>query len=46
MQFAALDFKMNDMWRYEVHPLHLINVATLPCESLNTKNAREHNFNI
>jgi len=26
------------------HLDHLINVATLPCESRNTKNAREHNF--
>jgi len=26
------------MWRYELHPPHLINVATLPCESHNTEN--------
>jgi len=26
------------MWQYELHPPHLINVATLPCESQNTKN--------
>ena len=26
------------MWRYELHPPHLINVATLPCESRNSKN--------
>jgi len=25
------------MWRYELHSLHLINVATLPCESRNSK---------
>jgi len=24
--------------RYELHPPHLINVATLPCESQNTEN--------
>jgi len=27
------------MWRYERHPPHRINVATLPCESQNTENA-------
>jgi len=32
------------MWRYELHPPHLISVATLPSESRNAKNAREHNF--
>jgi len=26
------------MWQYELHPLHLINVATLPCVSQNAKN--------
>jgi len=26
------------MWQYELHPPHLINVATLPCESQNTEN--------
>ena len=25
-------------WWYELHPPHLINVATLPCESRNSKN--------
>ena len=25
------------MWQYELHPRHLINVATLPCESQNTE---------
>jgi len=45
MQFSLLDFKMNDTCeRYEIHPPHLINVATLPCENRNTKNACEHNF--
>jgi len=29
---------------YELHPPHLINVATVPCEIRNTKNACEHNF--
>jgi len=33
---------MNDIkWQYELHPIHaphLINVATLPCESQNTEN--------
>jgi len=24
------------MWRYKLHPPHLINVATIPCESQNT----------
>jgi len=26
------------MWRYGLHPPHLINVATLPCESRNSEN--------
>jgi len=26
------------MWQYELHPPHLINVATLSCESQNTEN--------
>jgi len=26
------------MWRYDLRPPHLISVATLPCESQNTKN--------
>jgi len=25
------------MWQYELHPPHLINVGTLPCESQNTE---------
>jgi len=29
---------------YELHPPYLTNVATLLCESWNTKNAYEHNF--
>ena len=28
------------MREYELHPPHLINVATLPCESENTKNVQ------
>jgi len=32
------------MSKYELHPPHVINVATLPCESQNTENACEHNF--
>jgi len=26
------------MWRYELHPPHLINVATIPCGSRNSEN--------
>jgi len=26
------------MWRYKLHPPHLINIATLPCETLNSEN--------
>jgi len=26
------------MWQYKLHPPHLINIATLPCESQNTEN--------
>ena len=37
MQFSLLDLTMNDMWWYKLHPPHLINVATLPCESRNFK---------
>ena len=29
---------------YELHPPHLIIVATLPCENQNTENACEDNF--
>jgi len=29
---------------YELNPPHLINVATLPCESRKTENACKHNF--
>jgi len=38
MQFSLL--RINDeryMWRYALHPPHLINVATLPCENQNSK---------
>jgi len=38
MQFLLLDLEMNDMRQYELHPPHLISVATLPCESQNAKN--------
>jgi len=30
------------MWCYELHSPHLINVATLPCESRNSKNVILH----
>jgi len=42
MQFSFLDFKMNDELHFTHR--HLITVASLPCETRNTKNAREHNF--
>jgi len=29
---------------YELHPPHITDVATLPCESRKTENACEHNF--
>jgi len=32
------------IWRYELHPPHLINVATLPSESRNAINVRKQNF--
>jgi len=38
---AVSTIRINDewyIWRYELHPPHLINVATLPCESRNSKN--------
>jgi len=38
---AVFTVRINDeryMWQYELHPPHLINVATLPCESRNSKN--------
>ena len=38
---AVYTLKFNDeqyMWRYELHPPDLINVAILPCESQNIKN--------
>jgi len=37
---------MNDTQRYELHPPHLVNDATLPCESQNTENAREYSFSL
>ena len=36
---AVFNVRINDeryMWRYELHPPHLINVATLSCESRNS----------
>jgi len=44
MHSALLDLGMNDTWWYELHPPRLISIATLPCESWKTKNARECNF--
>jgi len=39
MHFSPLDLTMNVyVWQYELHPLDLINVATLPCESQNSEN--------
>jgi len=39
MQFSLIDLEMNGTWwQYELRPPHLINVATLPCESQNTEN--------
>jgi len=35
-QFSLLDFMMNDT--YELHSPHLINVATLRCETQNSEN--------
>jgi len=38
---AVSTVRINDerhMWRHELHPPHLISVATLPCESQNSKN--------
>jgi len=32
------------MQQYELHPPHLINIATLPCKSRNTESACEHDF--
>jgi len=38
MQFSLLDLTMNNTYGYELHPRHLINVATLPYESQNSEN--------
>jgi len=38
---TAFAVRFNDeqhMWRYELHPPHLVNVATLPFETENTEN--------
>jgi len=34
------------VWRLELHLPHLINDATLPCESWKNENACEHNFSL
>jgi len=42
MLFSPFDLKNERLiWQY---PPHLIDVATLPCESQNTRNAYEHKF--
>jgi len=38
IQFSVLDLQMNVTWRYFLYPPHLFSVATLRCESQNTKN--------
>ena len=39
MQFSLLELTMNDTCDVmSLHPPHLINVASLPCESWNSKN--------
>jgi len=38
MQFSLLDLTMNNTYGYELHPPHLIHVATLPYESQNSEN--------
>ena len=38
MQFSLLYLKWTHVWRYELHPPHLINVVTLTCKSHNTEN--------
>jgi len=43
MQFGLLEGEMNGTCD-KFHPPHLFNVATLPYEIQNTKNAREHKF--
>jgi len=38
---AVFSVRINDewyMWQYELHSPYLITVATLPCESRNSKN--------
>jgi len=42
MQFSLFDLTMNGTWRYELHPSHLINVATRPSESRKMKNVILH----
>jgi len=49
MQFSLLDFEINNTcegMNFTLHPPHLINVATLPCEIRETENACEHNFSL
>jgi len=38
MQFSFRFPNERYMWHYELHPPHLISVATLPRESRNTEN--------
>jgi len=38
MQFSLFDLTMNDTCDVWTSPSHLINVATLPCESRKMKN--------
>ena len=40
MLFLLLDLEPKRAW-YKLYPPRLFNVATLPCESQNAKNARE-----
>jgi len=40
---AVFTVSFNDeryIWRYQFHPPHLINVATIPCETQNNENVR------
>jgi len=38
MQFSLIDLEMNGTCDTKHDPPHVINVATLPCESQNTEN--------
>ena len=37
-QTGQTDNEPRHIWQYDLHPPHLITVATLPCESQNTEN--------